>query len=96
MADSKQALTAVKSRLGAFAKASPGVMKGVAEINRAATAPGQFDAAQKELMAVAISVAKGCEDCILYHLDAASGMAPARRLLSRRSRSRSRWAAVRR
>lgn len=71
MADSKQALTAVKTRLGAFAKASPGVMKGVAEINRAASTPGVFDAAQKELMAVAISVVKGCEDCILYHLDAA-------------------------
>lgn len=71
MADPKQALAAAKTRLGSFAKASPGVMKGFAEISRAATAPGQFSAAQKELMAVAISVAKGCEDCILYHVDAA-------------------------
>lgn len=71
MADLRQALAATKARLGAFAKASPGVMKGVAEISRAASAPGQFDTAQKELMAVAISVAKGCEDCILYHVDAA-------------------------
>lgn len=71
MADPKLALAAAKTRLGSFAKASPGVMKGFAEVSRAATAPGQFSAAQKELMAVAISVAKGCEDCILYHVDAA-------------------------
>ncbi len=71
MADPKQALAAAKTRLGLFAKASPGVMKGFAEVSRVATAPGQFSAAQKELMAVAISVAKGCEDCILYHADAA-------------------------
>ena len=71
MADPKQALAAAKTRLVSFAKASPGVMKGFAEVSRAATVPGQFSAAQKELMAVAISVAKGCEDCILYHVDAA-------------------------
>lgn len=71
MADPKQALAAAKNRLGMFAKASPGVMKGFVEISRAATAPGQFSAGQKELMAVAIAVATGCEDCILYHVDAA-------------------------
>lgn len=71
MADAKQALAAAKTRLGLFAKASPGVMKGFAEVSRAATVPGQFSPSQKELMAVAISVAKGCEDCILYHADAA-------------------------
>lgn len=71
MADPKPALAAARTRLGLFAKASPGVMKGFAEVSRTATAPGQFSAAQKELMAVAISVVKGCEDCILYHADAA-------------------------
>jgi AhpD family alkylhydroperoxidase len=71
MADPKQAFAAAKTRLGLFAKASPGVMKGFAEVSRTATTPGQFSAAQKELMAVAISVSKGCEDCILYHVEAA-------------------------
>ncbi len=71
MDDAKPALMAAKQRLGAFAKAAPAVMKGFSEISRSATTPGTFNAAQKELMAVAIAVAKGCEDCILYHVDAA-------------------------
>lgn len=71
MADAKTNLSAAKSRLGAFAKATPALMQGFGVISRQATAAGSFSAAQKELMAVAIAVAKGCEDCILYHLDAA-------------------------
>jgi len=71
MADTKEKLAAAKARLGAFAKAAPGLMQGFGAISRQATTPGQFSAAQKELMAVAIAVATGCEDCILYHLDAA-------------------------
>lgn len=71
MTEAKAALAAAKTRLGGFAKAAPGVMQSFAGISRAATAPGSFSPAQKELMAVAIAVAKGCEDCILYHLDAA-------------------------
>lgn len=71
MANTPADLAAVKARLGAFAKSAPALMQGFAAISRQATQVGSFSAAQKELMAVAISVAKGCEDCILYHLDAA-------------------------
>lgn len=71
MRDAKAGLAAAKTRLGALAKAAPGLMQAFAGISKVATAQGQFSTAQKELMAVAISVAKGCEDCILYHLDAA-------------------------
>lgn len=71
MADVKGDLARARSRIGAFAKASPGLMKGFAEVSRAATAAGSFTAAQKELLAVALAVAKGCDDCILYHVDAA-------------------------
>lgn len=71
MAETKEKLAAAKARLGAFAKTAPALMQGFGAISRQATAPGQFSAAQKELMAVAIAVGKGCEDCILYHLDAA-------------------------
>jgi len=71
MAETKEALVAAKARLGAFAKASPGLMKGFAEVSRVATTPSTFSAAQKELIAVAIAVATGCEDCVLYHVDAA-------------------------
>lgn len=71
MSDAKSGLAAAKSRLGAFAKAAPSLMQSFGGISRVATTPGQFSAAQKELVAVAIAVAKGCEDCILYHLDGA-------------------------
>lgn len=71
MADVKTDLAAAKARLGAFAKTSPGLMKGFAEVSRAATTSGSFSSAQKELLAVALAVAKGCDDCILYHADAA-------------------------
>lgn len=71
MADTAADLAAAKARLGEFAKSAPALMQGFAAISRQATQAGGFSAAQKELVAVAISVAKGCEDCILYHLDAA-------------------------
>lgn len=71
MTDAQSDLAAAKARLAGLAKASPALMQAFGAVSRVATTPGQFSAAQKELMAVAIAVAKGCEDCILYHLDAA-------------------------
>ncbi|PZQ95939.1 MAG: carboxymuconolactone decarboxylase family protein [Cereibacter sphaeroides] len=71
MTDTKANLAAAKARLGGFAKVAPGLMQSFAGISKTATTAGQFSSAQKELMAVAIAVAKGCEDCILYHLDGA-------------------------
>lgn len=71
MADVKTDLARARGRLGALAKASPALMKGFAELSRVATTAGSFSAAHKELLAVALAVAKGCDDCILYHADAA-------------------------
>lgn len=71
MADTTANLSAAKARLGAFAKSAPALMQGFGAISRQATQPGSFTAAQKELVAVAMAVGKGCDDCILYHLDAA-------------------------
>ncbi len=64
-------LSAAKARLGAFAKTSPVLFQGFQKIASTATREGNFSAAQKELMATAIAVTQGCEDCILYHIDAA-------------------------
>jgi AhpD family alkylhydroperoxidase len=64
-------LKAAKGRMGALAKATPGLMEGFSKVSRAATASGRFSSAQKELIATAIAVVKGCEDCILYHVDGA-------------------------
>ena len=64
-------LTRAKARIGAVAKAAPGLMDGFSKISKAATAEGRFSPAQKELLATAIAVTQGCEDCILYHIDSA-------------------------
>jgi AhpD family alkylhydroperoxidase len=71
MADTRDGLKAAQARIAAFSRASPKLFAAFAEVSRSASAAGSFTAAQKELMAVAIAVAQGCEDCILYHADAA-------------------------
>jgi AhpD family alkylhydroperoxidase len=67
----KDKLAGAKTRMAAFAKASPDMFDGFAKVSKAATRAGSFSAAQKELIATALAVAKGCDDCILYHVDAA-------------------------
>lgn len=71
MADTMERLKDAQRRIGTLAKASPELFGGFARVSKVAASAGTFSAAQKELMAVAIGVAKGCEDCILYHVDAA-------------------------
>lgn len=71
MTDARSDLVAAKARMGAFARSAPDLMQSLAGISRVASKSGQFSAAQKELVAVALAVVKGCEDCILFHLDAA-------------------------
>ncbi|MER8829531.1 carboxymuconolactone decarboxylase family protein [Mesorhizobium sp. M0938] len=71
MTDAREQLKDAQRGLAAFAKASPDLFGGFARVSKAATAAGAFSAAQKELIAVAIAVSKGCEDCIVYHVDAA-------------------------
>ncbi|TGP87914.1 MULTISPECIES: carboxymuconolactone decarboxylase family protein [unclassified Mesorhizobium] len=71
MSETAEKLKEAQRRIGTLAKASPDLFGGFARVSKVATTAGSFTAAQKELMAVAIAVSKGCEDCILYHLDAA-------------------------
>ncbi|SOC81650.1 alkylhydroperoxidase AhpD family core domain-containing protein [Ensifer adhaerens] len=71
MTDVRERLKDAQRRLGGYAKSSAEVFAGFSRLSKAATAEGQLSPAQKELMAVAIAVTKGCEDCILYHVDAA-------------------------
>ena len=50
---------------------APDVMKGFSAIAQAALAPGALDGKTKELIALAISVAMRCDDCIAFHAKAA-------------------------
>jgi AhpD family alkylhydroperoxidase len=62
-------LAGVRARIQTFSKASPGLFAGFAAVSKVATSPGTtFDAASRELIATAIAVSQGCEDCILYHV----------------------------
>ncbi len=47
------------------------VMKGFSAIAQAALEPGALDVKTKELIALAISVATRCDDCIAFHAKAA-------------------------
>ena len=46
-------------------------MKGFSAIAQAALAPGALDVKTKELIALAISVAVRCDDCVAFHAKAA-------------------------
>ena len=50
---------------------APDVMKGFSSIAQAALAPGVLDVKTKELIALAISVATRCDDCVAFHSKAA-------------------------
>ena len=50
---------------------APDVMRGFAAIAQAALKPGALETKTKELIALAISVAVHCDDCIAFHAKAA-------------------------
>jgi len=52
--------------------AHPDVMKSFADMSRAAHGGPALDAATKELIALAISVATRCEPCVAYHAEGAA------------------------
>ena len=71
---STETSTDLKSRLGrinqqfaAFGQAQPPVMSGFQAVMKAAEQEGALPAAFKELVAVALAVNKGCDDCVLFH-----------------------------
>jgi len=71
MANAKEKLDGVNARLGALFKADRQTMLAFKGLSDAATRPGRLSAAVKELTAMAIAVATGCDDCIVYHTAAA-------------------------
>jgi AhpD family alkylhydroperoxidase len=57
--------------LGGLARRIPDAMQGLNALHQAATAEGALSSGVKELMATAIAVYAGCEDCVAFHLDRA-------------------------
>lgn len=71
MSEAKEKLDGVNSRLMGLYKADKQTMMAFNGLATAATRAGKISPAIKELTAVAIAAAKGCEDCIVYHTAAA-------------------------
>lgn len=71
MATAKEKLDGVNARLMGLFKADSKTMMGFKAMVDGAVRPGKLSPALKELTAVAIAVAKGCDDCIIYHVAAA-------------------------
>ena len=71
MSETGDRVKTVRERIGMLSRDSPEMFAGFARLSKAATAAGNMTSAQKELIAVAIAITQGCDDCILYHVDAA-------------------------
>jgi AhpD family alkylhydroperoxidase len=57
----------LEDRLTQFGRELPGPMSGFARLHKKAVEDGALSAKVKELMALAVSIAVGCEGCIAYH-----------------------------
>ena len=56
----------------ALRRAIPDIYKGFGELHHASFAPGALETKTKELIALAIGVAEGCDGCIASHARAAA------------------------
>ena len=61
-------LRRVRDQSQALASAQPQALESFERFHRAAVAPGALDRKTKELIALAISVTAGCDDCIAHHV----------------------------
>jgi AhpD family alkylhydroperoxidase len=58
----------LEERLVQLGQEIPGPMSGFARLHRKAVEDGALPAKVKEMMALAISIAVGCDGCIAYHV----------------------------
>ncbi len=68
MSSHKTKLNESKQRLMGMYKADQKSMGAFKALSDAAVREGNVSTAMKELIAVAIAAARGCDDCILYHV----------------------------
>lgn len=71
MSTHKEKLVAVNKRLMGLFKADQKTMISFKGLSDTAVRGGNVSSAMKECIAVAIAAARGCEDCILYHVNEA-------------------------
>ena len=68
MTTAKEKLSEANSRLTNLFKADQKTMMAFKSLSDTAVREGAVSTAMKELIAVAIAAARGCDDCILYHV----------------------------
>lgn len=68
----------VRSGLAGLGRHAPDVMGALNTLHRQATGDGVLSGRTKEIIAVAIAVATGCEGCAAFHLDAAARLGATR------------------
>lgn len=61
----------IRSYTSKLSSSLPEVMKSFYALSKASSVDGELDAKTKELIALAISVATHCEDCIAFHTQSA-------------------------
>ena len=67
MTDARQKLAAMNARAAALYKADPKTMSAFRGLMTAAMRPGRISPAMKELIALAVAIGRGCEDCVVFH-----------------------------
>lgn len=60
----------------------PEVMRGYAELSRAAMTPGELSGATKELLAIVIAITRECDGCIVSHTRSAVRVGVTRQTLA--------------
>ncbi|MHC5652966.1 carboxymuconolactone decarboxylase family protein [Stappia sp.] len=78
MADAKEKLAGINARAMALYKADGKTMGAFRELMASATREGRLSPAMKEMVAIAVAVARGCEDCIVFHAHEAKGRGASR------------------
>lgn len=58
----------LEERLAQLGRELPGPMSGFARLHKKSVEAGALPARVKEMMALAVSIAVGCEGCIAYHV----------------------------
>lgn len=71
MTTQKEKLAETNKRLIGLFKADQKTMMSFKTLSDTAVREGKVSTAMKEMIAVAIAAARGCEDCILYHVNEA-------------------------
>ncbi len=68
--DWKAELDALRGSMGAFSSQQPAAQKGFGALHHAALAEGVLSTKQKELISLAIGIARQCSYCIGMHVQA--------------------------